>query len=823
MPLVLRLWLAPAGCAFALLLGAHQARAQDQPAPAPVGAVAVIHTAAGDSHACAVVQGGVTPGGVFCWGANESGQIGSPARDPSPWPVQVPLLRDAVQVAAGLNFSCALLADGQVLCWGANDAGQLGRGSMANPVPNPYLPAQVMDLEPAVAIEAGARFACAIMVGGAVRCWGRNDSGQLGSGEIGSPQPRPVPVVGLSGAVQISAGLAHTCARLADGAIRCWGRNDVGQLGNGTESALEPLPQQVRAITAADDLDVNFEYTCAVQTGRLFCWGAPPWPADAATGVLSAVPLQVPGIADAQDVAAGYLHMCVRRLGGTVECFGANSLGELGRGTAGERQGVAAVVGLRDAVQLVAGGLFTCAVRTTGTLECWGFNSRGALGGGRETPARQPEIVPGLEGVVEVAGGNAITCARTSGGAVYCWGDSSRGGAGRGARAGSHVPGPVIGITQAIDIAVGESDACAVLATGEVACWSGATTLTPTMFGMPAPAAAVTLGSQHACALLIDGTVACWGDNNQGQVGTGTVGGYVQDPQRVAGLSDVTVLDAQANTTCAARAGGDVLCWGLLFERLIPQIPGPWPPQYVPTPTRRFTLEGITSLGVQLVHVSALAGGRVSRWLVTIPGVLHGGLEPLFGTQDIATHLAADLAHACAVTDNGEAWCWGYNYNYQVGPQTETDLSRPQPVYGLGQVADVGTGNLHSCAVLASGRVACWGSNARGEAGINPGWLPAPVVGLGGSTVLGRVRDSFGIPIPYARLVSGERWTLPDTQGYFAMGGLAEGSPPVQAVEESFNFTLEAAGQFPPPPEVRWFVGTPVTPSTQQLPLVQDN
>jgi hypothetical protein len=141
-------------------------------------------------------------------------------------------------LAAGGFHTCALLEDGRVQCWGWNVFGQLGDGTtMGRSTPVTVTGLSGM----ATALEAGDRHTCALLEDGRVQCWGHNGLGQLGDGTT-MHRSTPTTVTGLSGmATALEAGGAHTCALLADGRVQCWGRNDDGQLGDGTAWRTTPV------------------------------------------------------------------------------------------------------------------------------------------------------------------------------------------------------------------------------------------------------------------------------------------------------------------------------------------------------------------------------------------------------------------------------------------------------------------------------------------------------------------------------------------------------------------------------------------------------
>lgn len=214
----------------------------------------VTSLAVGVMHNCAATDQGY----VYCWGRSVWGELGYPVEDaggsPDPndpgGPIaqRVPKLTDVAYVAAGEDHTCATFRDGRVECWGRNDYSQLGDGTGIGRV----APAPVLgDLTYAVHLAAGGFNSCATFGGGKVRCWGRNNFGQLGNGNTnqGDVLPSP-PIVWLSDVEQLSTG-EHACAWRKDGKLFCWGRNDVGQLGLGTITDYELKPREVTFPTPA--------------------------------------------------------------------------------------------------------------------------------------------------------------------------------------------------------------------------------------------------------------------------------------------------------------------------------------------------------------------------------------------------------------------------------------------------------------------------------------------------------------------------------------------------------------------------------------------
>ena len=183
--------------------------------------------ATGQYHSCALVNGGVQ-----CWGRNNVGQLGDGTIADRSFAAPVPTLTSGVTaIAAGGDFSCAIV-NGGAKCWGYNANGQLGDGTGANNS-TPQTVSGLTSGVQAISIK-DSNHACAI-VNGAMKCWGLNANGQIGNGNTAN-QLSPANVTGLaSGVLNIAPAGNHTCA-LTNGGMLCWGENTYGQLGNPTLS-----------------------------------------------------------------------------------------------------------------------------------------------------------------------------------------------------------------------------------------------------------------------------------------------------------------------------------------------------------------------------------------------------------------------------------------------------------------------------------------------------------------------------------------------------------------------------------------------------------
>jgi len=229
------------------------------------GAIAI---AAGANHTCALLW----LGGVQCWGYNHEGQLGRGNYANSNVPVSVTGLTGATTIAAGGFHTCALISGGTVKCWGHNDHGQLGNlGLWTNADSN--VPMSVTGLTGVIAIAAGDVHTCALLSGGSVKCWGYNLDGELGDGNYADTNV-PMSVTGLTGVIAIAAGANHTCALISDGTVQCWGYNAYGQLGDGTYNAGSNVPVSVSGMTGATATAAGGFHSCAVLSGgSVQCWG----------------------------------------------------------------------------------------------------------------------------------------------------------------------------------------------------------------------------------------------------------------------------------------------------------------------------------------------------------------------------------------------------------------------------------------------------------------------------------------------------------------------------------------------------------------------
>ncbi len=361
------------------------------------------------------------------------------------------------ELGAGTSgtFSCARRGDRRVVCWGANDMGQLGRGTTDGLAHAPEL---VPGLPPARRLAVGLDHVCVLLEqDGSIRCWGDDTYAQVTAGVPGGPVAVPRPIDLGVAAVDIIADANVTCAILADRTTRCWGRDDAGQLADGTPDSYrsEPMPLQDPAAPdqiLRDVLHVDFSLysACALSLqGEVRCWGQ-----KAILGVGDVVsgtePFPRPVYDRVAQIAAGDAHTCVLTTAGHVACWGYAALGQTGEPTFPQYTGLPRLVSLDGPTRVVTGQWHTCAA-VDGGVACWGDNRNGELGndfgctyygqpGCASAATATPVAVSGITGPVDdLAASWHHSCVIVDG-AVRCWGQNLFGQLGDGSTQTSDVP-----------------------------------------------------------------------------------------------------------------------------------------------------------------------------------------------------------------------------------------------------------------------------------------------------------------------------------------------------------------------------------------------
>jgi alpha-tubulin suppressor-like RCC1 family protein len=343
-------------------------------------------------------------------------------------------------------------------------------------------------------------------------------------------------------AAYVVAGPTHTCVRMSNGALYCWGDNRFGQLGVG-DTRQRNVPTRVpfegagvsKVYLPSGDGELSSDlgvFTCAITTDNvLWCWGGNRYGqlGSADTDVRTS-PTQVQSLgSDIARASNGGTHTCAQNSDGRLFCWGSNLSGQLGFG-AGSAQLIPAQVTIPGVTveRLATGSRFSCARSTDGSLYCWGDNGLGQLGLGDSAVRATPERVNALGmSAVRMAAGGAHLCVLLNDAEVWCHGDNRFG-------------------------QLGTGDLTARLAPSHVA------------GGGLGRATQVYAGGGHSCALKVDGSLWCWGDNRSGQLAAGDTTARALPVQAAPELlgTQVTAASAGGGHTCAVKTDSSVWCWG---------------------------------------------------------------------------------------------------------------------------------------------------------------------------------------------------------------------------------------------------------------------
>jgi alpha-tubulin suppressor-like RCC1 family protein len=289
--------------------------------PGAVGGLEFAQISAGMAHTCGLTSAGA----AYCWGNNERGQLGDGTTGARPSPVRVQGEYVFTRISSGHWHTCALTASGQAYCWGADGVIEY------------HTPGLVLGGTTFTQLSAGDRYTCALGEETAY-CWGSNPAGQLGNGTT-LTHPDPTPVSGELTFTEVSAGASHACGRTTSEEAYCWGWNYHGQLGDGTT-----IDRHVPTLAENPPYSISTgsDHSCGLisnsSTGpehnAAYCWGRNDFGqlGDGTTTQRLTPTAAIGGLSFAQ-ISAGGGHTCGLDAAGAAYCWGTNSSGQLGDGT----------------------------------------------------------------------------------------------------------------------------------------------------------------------------------------------------------------------------------------------------------------------------------------------------------------------------------------------------------------------------------------------------------------------------------------------------------------------------------------------------------
>jgi alpha-tubulin suppressor-like RCC1 family protein len=693
-------------------------------------------------HTCALLS----DGSARCWGQNGEMQLGDGTRADRSSPVFVGGLQGANGIGVSQYRSYARMPNGTLMGWGSN-----GLNGSAPDTP----PTAFEGLTGVVSVTGAYSASYAVLTNGTAVSWGSNYKGVLGNGSMTSHPPQPTLVKGLSGITQIAPWLFHACARLSTGRVACWGENDRGQLGLGSQDGSDHPTPLLTGVTGAAEVATSLNASCArMYNGSVQCWGSGAQScllgteSDGTTCVSSALsPHQVHGLANVQQLVGGDSFFCARLTDGGVSCWGQQSE-VFGTGAARPPQPFLPMRVADDlkASFIAAGGRRVCAIvnATSGKhgVVCWGESSRGEVGNARTADRAAPAWVLRQGGTT--CAGSDVLCPDCGGDSQMCCGTSSTCDAGfncegntcrscgddaeRCCASGSACSQDDLVCASDVCVACGnigepccddgvcgahaqcESDGCTSCGGPGEACCTDETACEENLRCGQQSCGGCTMdirpGNAFACLLREDRTLWCWGDNSQASLGTGDTYGKA-DPVQIMLPEPGPVMDFATGEklACALSASGKVYCWGggRLYK----------------------TIVALPAGGA----VTALAAGGRQACATRSDGSVY-----CWNESDLTPHritlpavqapVAIGAWHACARTVANEVYCWGDNSRGQLGTGDVANSSTPKRVWWNSEDPATGNGIIqlvaghsHTCAVQGDHTLWCWGDNQFGQLG----------------------------------------------------------------------------------------------------------
>ena len=359
--------------------------------------------ATGNSHTCAILENG----SAMCWGLDNYGQLGDGGDatnliKPTSF-VSIDGGQTVAQIYARQLRTCIVLDDNSASCWGFNEDGQAGDDS-TNTYKSPSVKVEFPQGKGVKSMGMGLKHTCAILEDDTLTCWGLDSHGALGNGDSDTSDkytPQTITTPSDRKVVKVEPGETHTCILLDDGGVMCWGRDNVGQLGNGDTSDTIHAPSsnvELPEGRAATDLSVGNHHSCALlDNGSITCWGLNNYGQlgeNTTTNRPIPVYAHLPTGSPAVSVSVGPHSSCAILENSSVYCWGHNNYGRLGIGvTGGIYQLPMFVEGATDVVDLSLDYDHTCALSENGSISCWGRSKYGPLGIGPSGDINTPQPV----------------------------------------------------------------------------------------------------------------------------------------------------------------------------------------------------------------------------------------------------------------------------------------------------------------------------------------------------------------------------------------------------------------------------------------------
>ena len=651
---------------------------------------------AGGDHTCIISQ----DDDLYCWGLNSNGQLGLGNTTSSSYPIKVQISgsRSVLAVSTGNAHTCAILDDYSIQCWGDNDYGQIGDGTTDDR--NQPTTVILSGQNDPIQISSGYRSTCALFEDGKLQCWGQNNYGQLGIGStVDSASPQALTSINHLQAYDITVGENHACALFHDGAPRCWGQNNFGQLGIGSTST-QYEPQIISGYSNSNNSHsffAGFNYSIPISVAG---WNYNSsiignsnqnitWDENNHTLELSEwlpVGNYTSHLSFSNQNTVIHLNFSFEIIY-TVDVYNDRISSHSGGMSIIDKPSY------NIPIEIETGNGGTCFITSNDVNYCQGTGSNGQLGyGSTGSPTTPTKIKNFEEPLKSLSMKYQHSCGIDHENTLWCWGYNQYGQLGIGntnqyserQEVTQDITGKELGIIQQVEVGF-YYHSCAIIDFSAY-CWGynnygqlGDSTTSnrykPTEVSAPDNArfTDLSIGAHQSCGIIENGSVYCWGRNNYGQLGDNSTGdSHLPNYTMIPGNSKAIAITSGLHHSCALMDNNSIYCWGYNNRGQLGD--GSYTTGYKPVmsnfnPTSR------------IVQISA--GGEFT----------------------------------CALIENGSIYCWGQNsYNQVEGDESdELSSSTPNPYYvnitENGNFASFDSGNSNICAITKSSDIRCWGSN----------------------------------------------------------------------------------------------------------------
>ncbi len=618
-----------------------------------------------------------TRGRLYCWGTNGYGELGTGDFDimVSYLPREVSP-KNWQKVTTSRNHACAIDGNRDLYCWGDDSYYQLGDGDGGWGSEDRYSPKKVLEYGPSAGnwtdVSAGLRNTCGIKSDGTLWCWGRNYYGMLGIGSWDTSfinyTPEKISLTNDWKAVFLSKLFSSACAIKTDGTLWCWGRNDTGELGTGDNSNRN-YPTQIsdarwKKIAFFTD-HANGKGTIGLrEDGTLWVWGSSIF-----LGVTDTTTTYSPILLSSKqykDIFGGYDNVCAIETNGKLHCWGSNTTQQLGQEdvTLSYNTPLTIFSDYQWETGAISDGSI-CGIRNNTTLYCWGNNTWGGLGYREEiySDFQKSDYDKGLKMFGQ--GNDGFICAIDDDGRLLCWGDNSYSQLGVGDKINRKFPVQVTTETGWKFISASEGGVLAINKDNQLYAWGrnsnyqlgidgvwyGATVGKPALVGNDWKLARIRNGA--SCGIKLDSTLWCWGIKYV----TSYSVTYYKTPTPMTTATGWKDVAPDRYTKCAVKFDGSLWCWeSTNLNDFGFQANGPvlisndnWDKVY----TYRYNACAIKFDG------SLWCWGRNSYGELGVGDTSSRGSMVQIGTDHDWKSIAMGYGYTCGIKYNGDLYCWG--------------------------------------------------------------------------------------------------------------------------------------------------------------------